>query len=60
MEEEEELKPKKVVPERKLEPLSIEELHDYIAERQAEIERAREMITAKQVHRGGAEELFKR
>lgn len=60
MEEEEELKPKKVVPERKLEPLSIEELHDYIAELQAEIERAREMITAKQVHRGGAEELFKR
>lgn len=41
-------------------PFSIEELNDYIAQLQAEIERARAAIAAKQSHRAGADVLFKK
>ncbi len=60
MDEEDDLKLKKTIPDLKLEPLSVEELNHYIAELRAEIERAREMIAAKEAVRGGAETLFKR
>jgi len=43
-----------------LEILGIQELNDYIAELQAEIERARGAIASKQGVRAGAEALFKR
>ena len=40
--------------------LSVEELRDYIARLEAEIERARAEITAKQGVRGAAEAMFKK
>ncbi len=43
-----------------LQPLSIAELTDYIAELEAEIQRARDVIAAKQKERQGAEGLFRR
>lgn len=43
-----------------LDPMSIEELRDYIAELEAEIVRAREAIKRKEVVRAGAEAFFKR
>ncbi len=39
--------------------MSIDELNDYIAGLQAEIDRARAAIAAKQGHRSGAEAFFK-
>ncbi len=45
---------------RELDPLSIEELEEYIAELEAEIRRVREDIEKKQRHRAGVEGLFKR
>ena len=45
---------------RDLTGLSIEELNGYIALLRSEIERAEEMIAAKQKHRAGAQGLFKR
>ncbi len=55
------LEPRKARPAPKnLEPLSIEELDDYIAELEAEIERVRADIAAKQGHRSGAEAAFKK
>jgi uncharacterized small protein (DUF1192 family) len=57
----EELEPRKKVPEkRNLEPLSVEELNDYITELEAEIARVRAAIGGKQSVRAGAEALFKR
>lgn len=57
----EDLEPRKKAPEkRNLEPLSVEELIEYIAELEAEIGRARAAINAKQSVRAGAEALFKR
>ncbi|MBI2235594.1 MAG: DUF1192 domain-containing protein [Magnetospirillum sp.] len=57
----EDLEPRKKAPEkRNLEPLSVDELGDYIAELEGEIGRARAAITAKQSVRAGAEALFKR
>jgi len=52
--------PKTVRPKPKnLDPLSIGDLEAYIEALQAEIERARATIAARQAHRGGAEALFK-
>jgi uncharacterized small protein (DUF1192 family) len=45
---------------RDLEPMSIEALHDYIAELEAEIERVRDDIAKKEKHRSGAEAFFKK
>ena len=42
-----------------LDVMSIEELHDYVAEMEAEIERVRTMIKAKTTHRGAADAFFK-
>ena len=46
-------------PKRDLDPISIEELHEYIAEMQEEIERVRAEIARKEAHRAGVESLFK-
>lgn len=57
----EELDPKKKAPERKnLEVMGIAELQAYIAELEAEIERARAMIAKKQAAKSGAEAFFKK
>ena len=54
------LEPRKPVAKPKdLDTLSVAELNDYIAELQAEIERARAKIAAKEAHRAGAAMLFK-
>ena len=45
---------------RKMDNLSVEELTEYIARIETEIARAREMITAKQKMREGAENVFKK
>jgi uncharacterized small protein (DUF1192 family) len=50
---------KKPAP-RNLEVMSIEALHDYVAELEAEIARVRETIAAKEKARAGAETLFSR
>lgn len=47
-------------PPRDLGPLSVAELEDYIIELQAEIERVRLAIAAKQSVRSGAEALFRK
>jgi uncharacterized small protein (DUF1192 family) len=47
-------------PLRNLDPMSVEELNDYIAALEGEIARAREAITRKQAVRAGAEAFFKR
>ncbi len=52
-------KPKSLEPA-DLEILSIEALEEYIAEREAEIARARAAITKKQSARGLAETFFKK
>jgi uncharacterized small protein (DUF1192 family) len=57
--EEDSVKPKQP-PKPNLEIMSIQALHDYIGDLQAEIERARAMIRQKQGVRGEAESLFKR
>ncbi len=43
-----------------LDPMSIEELGDYIVELQGEIARAQEAITRKQAVKAGAEAFFKK
>ena len=45
---------------RDLDPMSIEELHDYISEMKEEIERVLGEITKKETHRSGVEALFKK
>jgi uncharacterized small protein (DUF1192 family) len=56
----EDLEPRKTAaPKGDLKGLSIGELTDYIAELEAEIQRARDQIKAKQSVRAGAEALFK-
>ena len=51
--------PKK--PEKpKLEEMSIEALHEYIGDLEAEIARVREAIALKEDARGGAEAFFKK
>lgn len=51
---------KKATPKKDLQGLSIGDLDDYIADLEAEIERARAQIKAKQSVRAGADALFKR
>ena len=46
-------------PERDLDPMSIEELQEYIEEIEGEIERVRGEIAKKEAHRAGVEGLFK-
>jgi uncharacterized small protein (DUF1192 family) len=56
----EDLEPRKQKPPPKdLHVMGVEELEEYIAELQAEIERARAVIKEKQKHRSGIEGLFK-
>lgn len=43
-----------------LEPLSVTELNEYIAELEAEITRVRDTIAAKRKGRQGAESLFRK
>ena len=50
-------KPKHVAP--KLEEMSIEDLEEYIAELEATIGRAREVIRDKEIARGAADSVFK-
>lgn len=57
----EDLEPRKQPPKpRDLSAWSVDELNDYIANLQAEIGRAREMIGAKQGHRAVADAFFKK
>ena len=53
-------KPKSLVPKANLDPLSVGQLEDYIAELEAEIARARTDIAKKQTVRGAADAVFKR
>jgi uncharacterized small protein (DUF1192 family) len=54
------LEPLKRVPKPKdLDTMSVAELKDYISGLEAEIERARAKIAAKEAHRAGAAGLFK-
>ncbi len=46
-------------PKRDLDPMSIEELQEYIEEMEEEIERVRGEIVKKEAHRAGVEGLFK-
>lgn len=56
----EDLEPRTKRPTPKdLEVMSIEALHEYIAELHAEIERAREAIAAKEAAHGAAEGVFR-
>ncbi len=57
MDEEEVRRPQLERPN--LEIMGIEELEAYIGDLQGEIERAREMIAAKNAHKGAAEAFFK-
>lgn len=57
----EDLEPaKKPAAKKDLTVMSIDELRDYIAMLQGEIERAEGAIAAKQAHRSGAEAFFKK
>lgn len=54
------LEPRKRKPELKnLDPLSIDELREYIAELRREIERVEANIAAKSAHKNAVESLFK-
>ena len=44
----------------RMEPLSVEELHELVAHLETEITRARAEISAKETLRGSAEDLFRR
>ena len=56
----EDLEPRKQSPKpRDLSSWSVGELNDYIANLQAEIERAKEVINSKQGHRAAADAFFK-
>ena len=59
--DDDELEPRTKKPQPKnLDPMSVEELRDYIAGLQAEIARAEEKIKAKQAHAAAAQTFFKR
>ncbi len=58
MDEEEFSKPKPEV--RNLEPMSIEELEDYISELKAEISRVEADIKAKKQHHADADQVFRK
>jgi uncharacterized small protein (DUF1192 family) len=56
----EELEPRKTKPQPKnLDPLSVEELTDYIADLKTEIARVEEKIAAKRAHLNAVSGLFK-
>jgi uncharacterized small protein (DUF1192 family) len=56
----EDLEPRKKAPApRELDSLSIEELKEYIAQLEAEIERVKLKIAGKEAHLAGAAGLFK-
>ncbi|MAI49409.1 MAG: DUF1192 domain-containing protein [Rhodospirillaceae bacterium] len=46
-------------PKRDLDPISIGELHEYIADLHEEIERVRAEIERKEAHRAGVQSIFK-
>mgnify|MGYP006137718033 CR=1 FL=1 len=46
-------------PKRDLDPMSIEELKDYISEMQEEIERVKAEIAKKNAHRADVDSLFR-
>lgn len=57
----EDLEPrKKPTQKRDLDPMSVEELEEYIVDMQDEIQRVRDNITAKKQHREGIEGIFKK
>jgi uncharacterized small protein (DUF1192 family) len=57
----EDLEPRKKAPApRELDSLSVEELRDYIADLEGEIERVKAKIAAKLAHLSGAASLFKK
>lgn len=58
MDDPEDIKPK-TLEQADLDPMSIEALEEYIAEREAEIARARAMIEKKKAARGAASAFFK-
>jgi uncharacterized small protein (DUF1192 family) len=61
MSELEDLEPRKQKPKpRDLSTWGVDELNEYIANLQAEIARAREMIKSKQGHRSVADAFFKK
>ncbi len=51
---------KKAAALKNLDPMSVEELRDYIGELEVEIGRVKEAITRKESVRAGAEAFFKR
>ena len=53
-------KPKSLVQKANLDPLSVGQLHDYVAELEAEIDRVRADIAKKERVRGAADAAFKR
>jgi uncharacterized small protein (DUF1192 family) len=53
-------RPKSLVQKANLDPMSVGQLNDYIAELEAEIARARADIARKQAVRGAADSVFKR
>ena len=56
----EDLEPRKKAPApRELDSLSIEELKEYIGQLEAEIDRVKAKIAAKQTHLAGASGLFR-
>lgn len=57
----EDLEPRKTKPKPKnLEPLSVDELNEYIRELEAEIERVKADISKKQAHMNAAAAFFKK
>jgi uncharacterized small protein (DUF1192 family) len=59
--EDDDLEPRAKKPQPKnLDPMSIEDLRDYIGELKAEIARVEEKIKAKQAHAAAAQMFFKR
>lgn len=59
--DDDELDPRVKKPQPKnLDPMSIEELRDYIADLKAEIARVEDKIKAKQAHAAAAQGFFKR
>ncbi len=59
--DEEDLEPQRAKPKpRNLDPMSLEQLNEYIAEMEAEIERVRAEIAGKSAHLNAAESLFRK
>lgn len=59
--EDPELEPRHTKPKLKdLDVMSVEALQEYIASLQAEIERAKTAITAKEAHRNAADSFFRK